>query len=63
VFKIQQRVLLFFWTDYHGFAVKRDDGVIDITLESQSQAEFMFEAVKKQAELKHKKDKWTVVSE
>lgn len=62
-YKIQQKFLILFWIDYYGFAVKRDNGKLDITLETKEQAIEVFEALQVQAEENRKKNKWTVIAQ
>ena len=62
-YKIQQRFFIIFWADYYGFAVKRDNGTLDITLETEEQAVEIFKALQTQAVENKKKNQWTVIAQ
>ena len=49
-YKIQQKYLMLFWVDYYGFAVKREDGRLDITVMSEKHGREVLAALRKQAE-------------
>jgi hypothetical protein len=61
-YKIQQKCLLVFWVDYYGFAVKREDGCLDITIMSEEQGKEILAALRQQASDNRASRKWKTVA-
>jgi hypothetical protein len=62
-FKIQQKYFLLFWVDYYGFAVKREDGCLDITIMSEEQGKEILAALKQQALENRAKRNWRTIAQ
>ena len=61
-FKIQQRCF-FFWIDYYGFAVRREDGCLDITIMSEERGKEVLAALKQEALENQAKKKWRIIAQ
>lgn len=62
-YKIQQRVFAVFWVDFYGYAIKKDDGCLDITVMSEEAGKEILESLKLQASENKRKNKWTTIAE
>jgi len=62
-YKIQQKYFLVFWVDYYGFAVKRNDGCLDITIMSEEQGKEILAALKEQSLENRARKSWKTIAQ